>query len=75
MFPANVVSPKTNFLNDIVVGCHSETNCWAYISDATDSKIIVYNHEEDRSWFVHHPLSMNPDPEAYVIHIIGKAMH
>ncbi|CAL8147982.1 unnamed protein product [Orchesella dallaii] len=65
-FPSNVVSQTSNFLNDIVVGCKNKDNCWAYITDAADSKLVIYNLKEDRSFFVTHE-TMEPDPNAIVI--------
>jgi sugar lactone lactonase YvrE len=70
-FPADVVSRNSSFLNDIVVGCTNETDCIAYISDARDAKIIVYDLCNDKSWFVKHP-SMLADPNALLITIQGK---
>jgi hypothetical protein len=70
-FPADVVSPTSNFLNDITVGCLLKDECFAYISDALDSKVIVYDLKDDRSWFVRHA-SMNIDPAAVIIPILGK---
>ncbi|CAL8145826.1 unnamed protein product [Orchesella dallaii] len=68
-FPDNVVSQQTNFLNDIAVGCKDKEKCWAYISDAKDGKLVVYNLEENRSWYVHHK-TMMADPGASVIPIL-----
>ncbi|ODM90687.1 Protein yellow [Orchesella cincta] len=68
-FPDNVVSHQTNFLNDIVVACKEKDKCWAYITDAKDAKLVVYNLEENRSWFVHHK-TMMADPGATVIPIL-----
>jgi len=70
-FPANVVNPMSNFLNDIAVGCVLKDECFAYMSDALDSKIVVYDMKDNRSWFVHHS-SMKIDPEAVIIPILGK---
>lgn len=73
-FPANVVSPTNNFLNDIVVACGDEqdrSKCYAYITDARDSKLVIFNLKEDRAWFVHHK-TMKFDPEATNIPILGE---
>ncbi|CAL8145841.1 unnamed protein product [Orchesella dallaii] len=72
IFPHSVVNHTKNFLNDIVVGCKNiqdENNCYAYISDADDSKLVMYNLMEDRSWFVTHE-TMIADPSATVIPIL-----
>ncbi|CAL8145838.1 unnamed protein product [Orchesella dallaii] len=62
VFPNNVVSYTINFLNDIVVGCTEKDSCWAYITDAFDAKLVIYNLEENRSWFVtHETMLANPD--------------
>lgn len=73
-FPKDVVSPKTNFLNDIVVACTSKEDCISYITDALDAKIIVYNYAENRSWFVHHS-SMLANPADIDIKILGKSLY
>jgi hypothetical protein len=70
-FPNDVVSPTSNFLNDIAVSCISKEECYAYISDALDSKIVVYNYGQNRSWFVHHS-SMIANSEATNINILGN---
>ena len=73
-FPENVVDRETSFLNDVVVGCKSEQDCTAYISDAGDAKIVVYNLAANSSWFVTHS-SMEADPEASAIETSGKYVH
>ncbi|CAL8147985.1 unnamed protein product [Orchesella dallaii] len=65
-FPSNVVSQTSNFLNDIVVGCKNKDECWAYITDAADSKLVIFNLKEDQSFSVIHE-TMLADPEASVI--------
>ncbi|ODM92044.1 Protein yellow [Orchesella cincta] len=71
-FPDSVVSHTTNFLNDIVVSCEErKEDCFAYITDAMDAKLIVYNLREDKSWFVHHE-TMMADDEASIIPILGQ---
>lgn len=72
-FPEEVVNPQTNFLNDVVVECQGEgdKDCFAYISDAKDAKLVVYNLKEGRSWFVKHD-SMKADPDAVTMDILGK---
>ena len=72
-FSAAVVGGDSSFLNDIVVGCKSESDCWAFISDARDAKIVVYNYEKDKSWYVQHE-SMKADPNATEIIINGECL-
>jgi sugar lactone lactonase YvrE len=72
VFPQGVVSPTNNYLNDIVVGCTSQQDCWAYMTDAKDFKIIAYNLQMDKSWFMQHEGSMKPQDEAKQITIQGK---
>jgi hypothetical protein len=71
MFPNNVVAPRTNFLNDIVVACFSKENCHAYIPDAYDSKIVIYDYAKDISYFVTHS-SMKADPIITNFIILGN---
>ena len=70
-FQTDVAGWDSSFLNDIVVGCKSETDCWAYISDAMGAKIVVYNYEKDKSWYVQHP-SMKANENATEIVINGE---
>lgn len=50
-FPENVVSSTSNFLNDIVIDYIEGVARFAYISDAGDGKICVYDYEADDSYY------------------------
>ncbi len=62
-FDDSVVDRTTNFLNDIVVDISEGDggNKFAFIADASDGVIIVYDFDNDQSWRVDHP-SMKVDP-------------
>lgn len=60
-FPEDLVSNKTNFLNDIVLDRGSPTSKtakWVYITDAVDSKLIVFNLDTNQTHIIQHE-SMN----------------
>jgi sugar lactone lactonase YvrE len=75
VFPANVVSYTENFLNDIVVGCKTQTDCWAYISDPGSVQIVMYSYEQDKSWNTAGMgiTGLGVDDNATEIEIIGKS--
>lgn len=57
-FPEDVVSWKTNFLNDIVLDRGSplsNTVRWVYITDAADSKLITFDMETNKTRAIYHP--------------------
>nr|QHF16625.1 yellow protein [Cepaea nemoralis] len=63
-FPEDLVSNTTNFLNDIVIdrggpGC--KTARWIYITDAVDSKLVVFNLVTNKTHIIHHE-SMDYEP-------------
>jgi sugar lactone lactonase YvrE len=63
-FPPEVASNQTNFLNDIVLdrgSPSSSTARWVYITDAADSKLIVFDLQTNESRAIHHA-SMEADP-------------
>ena len=69
VFPNDVVSHTTNFINDIVVDPPSG---FAYISDASGKgAVVVYDYANDRSHRLEHP-TMNLEPNATVVTINGK---
>ena len=74
VFPEQVVSRTSNFLNDIAVGCTTKEDCWAYITDASDGKIIAYSHQQNKGWYVKHEDSMKAQEEAKQIQIEGKSI-
>ncbi|CAH1800558.1 unnamed protein product [Owenia fusiformis] len=68
IFPEEVVSKSSNFLNDIVV---DPKGGFAYISDAADAKMVVYNYNTDRSHSIKH-ISMGYEPDAILFTINNK---
>ncbi|ODM92041.1 Protein yellow [Orchesella cincta] len=73
-FPDSVVGHTTNFLNDIVVACRdTKEDCFAYITDTYDSRLVVYSLKNDQSWFVHHE-TMVAD-EGYNHTYFGTKLH
>ncbi|XP_052081240.1 protein yellow-like [Mytilus californianus] len=61
LFPDSVVSKGTNFLNDIVIDYVHGKPKFAYISDTGKvPKIVVYDYENDESYFFNHK-SMYPE--------------
>ncbi|XP_053393711.1 protein yellow-like [Mercenaria mercenaria] len=57
-FPSNVVSPVTNFMNDIVLDyAHGEAR-YAYITDTRDAKLYVYDVIRNASYFFTHETMM-----------------
>lgn len=46
VFPDSVASHTSNFINDIVVDVENEI---AYISDAGDGRLIIYDHKQQQS--------------------------
>ena len=62
MFPPDIVYKGTNFLNDVSLDVTDPENVFAYITDADDPAIIVYDFNNDRSWRAEHP-SMEIDPD------------
>jgi len=70
-FPPQVVA-KEHFLNDIAVSCSSGSDdCWAYITDALQAKIIVFHLRNKQSWAVRHS-SMKVDNSSTNITILGN---
>lgn len=49
-FPNNVVSSTSNFLNDVLDYVEGRAR-YAYISDASDGKIVVYDYKNDDSYY------------------------
>ncbi|XP_064597810.1 protein yellow-like [Liolophura sinensis] len=64
-FPATVVSPTTNFLNDIVVDIMNGKPRFAYITDTSfeDPGLVIYNFQNNTSHRFRHK-TMGLDPEA-----------
>ncbi|XP_060081147.1 protein yellow-like [Ylistrum balloti] len=54
-FPDSVASWTSNFLNDIVLDYVNGVASFAYITDSSDSKLIVYDHKRNTSYFFTHP--------------------
>lgn len=50
-FPNNVVSSTSNFLNDVALDYVEGRARYVYISDASDGKIVVYDYENDDSYY------------------------
>lgn len=62
VFPDSVVDRKTNFLNDVVVDLSDPDRVFAYISNAFDGAIVVYDFANDKSWSVkHESTAFDPD--------------
>ncbi|KAK3596779.1 hypothetical protein CHS0354_038781 [Potamilus streckersoni] len=53
-FPNEVVNRSSNFINDIVLDYVNGKASFAYISDAFDAKIVVYDHINNSSYAFHH---------------------
>lgn len=53
-FPPNVVSPISNFMNDIVLDYVDGQARYAYITDTRDAKLYVYDYIMNTSYFFKH---------------------
>lgn len=53
-FPADVVSPASNFMNDIVLDYVQGQARYAYITDTRDAKLYVYDVIRNTSYFFAH---------------------
>jgi len=62
-FPTDVVSPTSNFLNDIVLDTDNQV---AYITDAVDSKIVVFDRAHNSSWYFSDE-TMEADPATHMV--------
>ncbi|XP_052764204.1 major royal jelly protein 1-like [Mya arenaria] len=61
MFPDDVVSRGTNYLNDLVMDYVDGQVGYLYITNTRDYTIVVYDVLNDNSYSFSHP-SMNPEP-------------
>ncbi|XP_060574161.1 protein yellow-like [Ruditapes philippinarum] len=60
-FPANVVSPVSNFMNDIMLDYVQGQARYAYITDTRDAKLYVYDVINNMSYFfVHETMKAQP---------------
>lgn len=69
--PNEVVNRTKNFLNDIVLDYVDGKMRFAYMSDAYDSRIIIYDFQTRSSYYIKDP-SMDIEANASVIHFNGK---
>ncbi|KAK3609771.1 hypothetical protein CHS0354_022632 [Potamilus streckersoni] len=70
VFPNNVVSGSSNFLNDIVLDYVNGSVAYAYMTDTYDSKLIVFDYINRESYFISHA-SMLADEEGRSLTING----
>ena len=59
VFPPDVVSRQSSFMNDIVLDYVDGRASFAYITDTNDAKMYVYDFEQDISYFYSDKESMN----------------
>lgn len=71
-FPDNVAPSATSFLKEIQVACKTEVDCFAFITDFPDNKIVVYDHKNRESWTASHP-SFTADPNRISLSVGGKS--
>lgn len=60
IFPPDVASHTSCFLNDIVLDYVDGRVAFAYITDTNDAKLYVYDHDRNDAYFFQHP-SMRPE--------------
>ncbi|KAL3856399.1 hypothetical protein ACJMK2_011164 [Sinanodonta woodiana] len=70
VFPNNVVSGSSNFLNDIVLDYVNGSVAYAYMTDTHDSKLIVFDYVKRESYFISHA-SMLAEEEGRSLSING----
>lgn len=71
VFTDKVVPHASNILKDFQVACETREDCWAFISDLTSNRLVVYDHKNKQSWTAQHP-SMAPHPDKINFSINGK---
>ncbi|KAH9499662.1 hypothetical protein Btru_074369 [Bulinus truncatus] len=67
-FPESVVPEKTNFLNDIVLDYLTKEGSqvrYAYITETSHQKIVVFDFQSNTSWAFHHD-SMSTDEDRVI---------
>lgn len=72
-FPDKVAPTNTSFFKEIQVYCETEQNCFAFVTDFPDQKLIVYDHKNRDSWTAEHPFFV-PDPNKISFSVSGKSL-
>ncbi|XP_069114267.1 protein yellow-like [Argopecten irradians] len=71
-FPENVASRTSTLLNDLVLDYVNGAVEFVYITDNGQTRLIVYNHKTNTSYFFQHP-SMKEEPGIEVIIGVNKS--
>ncbi|GBP18149.1 Protein yellow [Eumeta japonica] len=74
--PADVINPKTTYLNDLVVDNRHDDD-YAYITDnsADDPGLIVFRRSDKKAWKIRDNSSMRSMPEATTFRINGTVLN
>ncbi|KAL3832605.1 hypothetical protein ACJMK2_024236 [Sinanodonta woodiana] len=74
VFPSNIVSKDTSFINDMVLDYYKGEARFAYLTDTFESKLIVYDAALNKSYYYQDLVSMAPDLSKANITINGDTV-
>lgn len=74
IFPEDVVSGDTNYLNDIVMDYVNGHVEYLYITNTREYTIVVYDIKADKSYSFH-DASMQPEPDKTNVKVLNDIVH
>lgn len=74
VFPNDVVSGDTNYLNDLVMDYVNGRVEYLYITNTREFTIVVYDIKADKS-YAFHDASMQPEPDKTDVKVLNDVVH